>query len=771
MKNWIVVFVIAIFIISIISACVSTTDRPSDSSDEVVCDEIQRSQLSVQQTIDAANTAEELRALIETYQVTGDSTGIYLAAKKLLELNPSDLQACEDAVTALIMSITADCDEIEALLWQYVQANPDSFDELIRWAYEQNHAFSYDVPFVPDYESVSEINTEGSTPGNLMNRTLYEEEVLPGEDLWQGGMLTYQGNWIYFTQLNEGYAIYKMRTDGSNLQRIGNIRGGDLNVVGDWLYFGNIDDRGRPYKIRTDGSLLSGPLGDECGLFSVAGDWIYYGNYSQNGVLYKSKTDGSETIPMIDSTGEIASTYDGWVYYSGYGGFFRIPVNGGDPQVLVGEWKADYCISDGWFYYIENSNLKSVHRIRLDGSDQSVVVRSDEEYQALNIAAGKLIVSVGSMRDEYGRPYPDKLLVLDLETGETLREIEAHASTIYAMGDWIFYPMLDQNQKWQSLNLVTGETVNMATVSQTQEIADETSSEVNTDVAVSSSSGNLFMGFNDSGAGFFSVQDEWIYFSDPSNEYLCKAKFQNGSDKQVLCEDSAAYINPVGDTVYYCNMWDDFSICSIGTDGQNQEKLANGHCEDLSYLDGWLYYNRNDGIYRLSAEGGKPELLIPGLFRRVYACDGWVYYIDENSDDLCRIPVDGGESEALLVDDPILTYAILDGGIYSLINAGDSYEIILTKADGSSRITIYSQPEPIDAFNVSENHLYLLASFENDALNVLTIWNMETNTIEQTMDDLIQPVVWCFDSDIVYLISDVLVRFNPNSGERVVFDN
>ena len=135
------------------------------------------------------------------------------------------------------------------------------------------------------------------------------------------------------------------------------------------------------------------------------------------------------------------------------------------------------------------------------------------------------------------------------------------------------------------------------------------------------------------------------------------------------------------------------------------------------------------------------------------------------------IPVDGGESEALLVDDPILTYAILDGGIYSLINAGDSYEIVLTKADGSSRITIYSQPEPIDAFNVSENHLYLLASFENDALNVLTIWNMETNTIEQTMDDLIQPVVWCFDSDIVYLLSDGLVRFNPNSGERVVFDN
>jgi len=774
MKKGIVAFSMVACLLLIVSACARTADTQAESVATAAPAETE--QPTVQEEIDAADTADELRALIETYRADGDSASMYLAAKKLVELDPTDTQACKDAISALSETISGDCEEIESLLWQCVEADPDNADEIIRWAYEQEQTFSYDVPFVADYESEDEINIEGSTPGNIMNRTLYTVEVLPGEDLWQGGMLTFQGDWIYFSQLNEGYAIYKMRTDGSDLQRIGSVCGGDLNVIGDWLYFGNIDDNGRPYRIRTDGSLLSGPLGDECGMFSVAGDWIYYGNYAKNGVLYKSKTDGSETVPLIDGPGEIASVYDGWVYYCGQNGFSRVPVEGGEVQALAGEWKTDYCITDEWIYYIENA-VKAVLRMRLDGSEQSIVVRSEEEFQALNIASGKLIVSVGSDRDEIGLPYPHKLLVIDPESGETLQEIEARASTIYAVGDWIFYPMLDQNQTWQSLNLVTGETVDMKTDAdseaepETQEAAAGTSDEADAAEVVGSSCGNLFMGFNDSGAGFFAIQDEWVYFGDPTEGFLCKAESQDGSGMKILCEDGAAYINPVGDTVYYCNMWDDYSVCSVGTDGQNQQKLADGHCEDLSYLDGWLYYYTADGIFKLPAEGGEPVQMLAGEFRCVYAYDGWVYYVDIETGDLCRIPVDGGESEALLCDDPILSYAIVDGGIYSLVSTGDFWSVILTKIDGSNRVEVYSPDDVIDAFNVSRNRLFLLASFENGAYNVLTIWNMETNTIERTIDALNEPVAWCFGSDVYYLAGDGVVRLNLDSGERVLIGN
>lgn len=169
----------------------------------------------------------------------------------------------------------------------------------------------------------------------------------------------------------------------------------------------------------------------------------------------------------------------------------------------------------------------------------------------------------------------------------------------------------------------------------------------------------------------------------------------------------------------------------------------------------------------MPAVGGEPLQLLAGQFRCVYTYDFWVYYLDIETGDLCRIPVGGGEYEALLTNDPILSYTIVDGGIYCLVGTGDSSSVILTKTDGSGRITIYSQKEPIDAFNISQNRLFLLATFEGGALNVLTLWNMETNAIEQTNDCLFAPVVWCFDSNIVYLLNEGAVRFNPDSGENV----
>lgn len=173
----------AVCLLLIVSACARTADTLAESAAMTTSAEAEQLQLTVQEEVDAANTADELRVLIETYQVDGDSAGVYLTAKKLVELDPTDTQACKDAVSALLGTISGDCEEIESLLWQCVQASPDSADELIRWAYEQEQTFSYDVLFITDYRFKSEINIEGSTPGNLMNRTLYMEEVFPGEDL------------------------------------------------------------------------------------------------------------------------------------------------------------------------------------------------------------------------------------------------------------------------------------------------------------------------------------------------------------------------------------------------------------------------------------------------------------------------------------------------------------------------------------------------------------------------------------------------------------
>ena len=54
-----------------------------------------------------------------------------------------------------------------------------------------------------------------------------------------------------------------------------------LNVAGDWIYYQNISDNCTIYRIKTDGSekqRLSGDMseGDFIQYISVVGDWVYY---------------------------------------------------------------------------------------------------------------------------------------------------------------------------------------------------------------------------------------------------------------------------------------------------------------------------------------------------------------------------------------------------------------------------------------------------------------------------------------------------------------
>ncbi len=65
-----------------------------------------------------------------------------------------------------------------------------------------------------------------------------------------------------------------------------------INVVGDWIYYSNIDDNWKIYKIRTDGSGREQVNNDRSWFLSVFGDWIYYEDAADD--IYKVRIDGSD---------------------------------------------------------------------------------------------------------------------------------------------------------------------------------------------------------------------------------------------------------------------------------------------------------------------------------------------------------------------------------------------------------------------------------------------------------------------------------------------
>ena len=59
--------------------------------------------------------------------------------------------------------------------------------------------------------------------------------------------------WVYFSNYNDYMRLYKIREDGTQMQKLNDEKSYDIDVIGEWVYYHNSED-GKAYQIRTDGT-------------------------------------------------------------------------------------------------------------------------------------------------------------------------------------------------------------------------------------------------------------------------------------------------------------------------------------------------------------------------------------------------------------------------------------------------------------------------------------------------------------------------------------
>ncbi|MDD2482454.1 MAG: DUF5050 domain-containing protein, partial [Lutispora sp.] len=79
--------------------------------------------------------------------------------------------------------------------------------------------------------------------------------------------------WIFYRDFNRG--IYKMKKDGSNLVKIGRDDTYSFNIYGEWLYYSNVNDGEKLYRIRTDGTGNAKVSDKSVVDINIVGNWIY----------------------------------------------------------------------------------------------------------------------------------------------------------------------------------------------------------------------------------------------------------------------------------------------------------------------------------------------------------------------------------------------------------------------------------------------------------------------------------------------------------------
>lgn len=247
------------------------------------------------------------------------------------------------------------------------------------------------------------LNIRGNTVGNLSNAgkvamqgdSIYynEQDKLYRKDLNTGSkQMLYEkhqasadfinvvGDWVYFTS----QGIYRIRIDGTNLEKLNDNRSSNLSVINGWIYYLNhgLDYRGEDgtilfkdrglYRMRIDGTEKQLITKDFATYVNVVDNYIYYSNYSDNDRLYRVSIDGTEIEKLNDERSIYINVIDGWVYYNNMEGedaFFRIRIDGSDRQVISGVRPAYINISNGWVYYANTFDYHKLYRCRIDGSE------------------------------------------------------------------------------------------------------------------------------------------------------------------------------------------------------------------------------------------------------------------------------------------------------------------------------------------------------------------------------------------------------------------
>lgn len=208
------------------------------------------------------------------------------------------------------------------------------------------------------------------------------------------------GDWLYYCT---SIGIYKMRIDGTYSKKISDVQNiRDVIVAGKYIYYtvtipGTID--GPLYRIRTDGTDLLQITDDKCAYINIVDDWIYYRNsgpgeeFSES-ILCRIRIDGTQkeylhsgefNYGAINVVGNSIYFIDNWIEMK------KININKPKQIISFGKRTSNLCVFDGWIYYQafnEQNEIYGIYKMKTNGKDNTLLLEGS--YAQVNIVDGWL---------------------------------------------------------------------------------------------------------------------------------------------------------------------------------------------------------------------------------------------------------------------------------------------------------------------------------------------------------------------------------------------
>lgn len=577
-------------------------------------------------------------------------------------------------------------------------------------------------------------------------------------------------DWVYYIN-SDDWHIYRIKTDGSQKTRLTVDNVAEMNVYGDWIVYTKYVDNGSSanalYMMKTDGSsgqLLTSDYGQN---INILGDWVYYTNVNDNYSCYKIKLDGGNRTRVINTPISSMVVYNNYIYYLKDADMkiYRTDLSG-NSSISVGTDEChEFNISDGWIFYTTKDNM-SLYKMKLDGTSRSELDNGASEF--INVCGNYIYYYSIESKLTYSQSisggdtdiFGFEITAVDdinytIGQNDDFTPPDTVKAKLWGTEDYLSMPVL-----WYSKAAYSG---NVGTYSY-KGIVYGYNEFVNLTLNVmerGNSCGNLVNG------GYTAVKDEWVYYSDInySNGALYKKK-PDGTGRVKLSDDSAAYINIVGDWLYYVNQ-NDKIIYKIKTDGTGRASIGPDKADSITVIGEYIYYKdfSTGYFYRMKTDGSGKLCLISESASCINVNGRWIYYLDHYWQ-IKKVGIDGSSPE--LMSSLEADNLIYDGG-YLYYIALDTSPVHKMKDDGTGD-TLLSGNNAY-RFNLDSQHIYY--SVVNEPSQGYSIYSMMKDGSGETKLDNTSAVGWINinGSNIFYLTGENQIYKMKNDGSsKMCFD-
>lgn len=314
-----------------------------------------------------------------------------------------------------------------------------------------------------------------------LGRTYFNEEDEIGNtagNVFNGGLFSEQDGKIYFSNDNDEGALYVMNSDGTNVKKVHPDKAVYINVDENYIYYLRANDtrennsgsvlmfnNSGMYRINHNGKGLKVISSNPGSHLYLNGNFVYYQNYDVNSglFLYRKKIDTTMEKLILQDAVIPSHVMNNKLYYAGYGKDHNI--NALDLSSFVAstyiEGNFAYPIFKGdYIYYLDLNNNYSVNRMRLDGSEQTVLV--DEFCSTYNITnSGKYLYYQVDDEDD------NRIARLNLETMEHETLLDGYYKQIHVTDNYVFFKDFDNTYTYVqtadgALNLGTFDPPNLS---------------------------------------------------------------------------------------------------------------------------------------------------------------------------------------------------------------------------------------------------------------------------------------------------------------------